>query len=66
MYNISGSSLTTNAQGEATIELEVKSDLTEAQKALLKSGLIVTVTDNSGKAGQVKLIGKDVQSIFSE
>lgn len=60
VYNISGSSLTTNAQGEATIDLEVKSDLTQAQKDLLSRGLVVTVKDTSGKTGTVSLIGKEV------
>lgn len=61
VFNISGSSLKTNAQGEATIELEIKSNLTESQKTALKNGLKITVTEPTSKISEaITIKGEEV------
>lgn len=63
VYNLSGSTITTDEKGEAVIDLEVKSPLTEAQKQALTSGLNITVTSQNGKRGDIKLAAKAVNEV---
>ena len=61
VFNITGSSVVTDDKGEATIELEVKSDLTQPQKDELAKGLKVTVTEPNAKtSGELSLTGEKV------
>ena len=63
VYNLSGSTIITDEKGEAVIDLEVKSPLTEAQKQALTSGLNITVTSQNGKRGDIKLAAKAVNEV---
>ncbi|MCM3603728.1 hypothetical protein M3175_23960, partial [Robertmurraya korlensis] len=63
VYNLSGSTITTDEKGEAVIDLEVKSPLTEAQKQALTSGLNITVTSQNGKQGDIKLAAKAANEV---
>ena len=63
VYNLSGSTITTDEKGEAVIDLEVKSPLTDAQKQALTSGLNITVTSQNGKRGDIKLAAKAVNEV---
>ena len=58
VYNITGSTVKTNEKGEAVIDLEIKSDLTNAQKDTLRDGLTITVNSTNGKTGQLTLKGQ--------
>ena len=63
VYNLSGSTITTDEKGEAVIDLEVKSPLTDAQKQALTSGLNITVTSQNGKQGDIKLAAKAANEV---
>lgn len=65
VYNITGSTITTDSKGEATLTLQVKSTLTAAQKQALANGLIVNVTSANGKTGQIKLTAKAVNDVVA-
>lgn len=65
VYNITGSTITTDSKGEATLTLQVKSTLTAAQKQALANGLILNVTSANGKTGQIKLTAKSVNDVVA-
>ncbi|MBW4009402.1 hypothetical protein HG532_05105 [Moraxella osloensis] len=65
VYNITGSTITTDTKGEATLTLQVKSTLTTAQKQALANGLVVNVTSANGKTGQIKLTAKSVNDVVA-
>lgn len=60
VYNNSNSIITTLANGEATVELEVKTDLTTAQKNDLKNdGIKITVSDVNGTEKTLQIKGEE-------
>jgi hypothetical protein len=60
VYNNSNSIITTLANGEATVELEVKTDLTTAQKNDLKTnGIKITVSDVNGTEKTLQIKGEE-------
>ncbi|NOX78678.1 MAG: hypothetical protein GXP20_07405, partial [Gammaproteobacteria bacterium] len=63
VYNITGSTITTDSKGEAIFNLQIKSALTAAQKQALANGLVVDITAANGKTGQIKLSAKAVNDI---
>ncbi len=60
--NLSGSTVTTNEKGEATLQLEVKS-LTEAQKTALRNGFIINATANNKPAKPLTMKLSEVNSV---
>ena len=63
VYNITGSTITTDSKGEAIFNLQIKSALTAAQKQALANGLVVDITAANGKTGQIKLSAKAVNDV---
>ena len=63
VYNITGSTITTDSKGEAIFNLQIKSALTAAQKQALANGLVVDITAPNGKNGQIKLSAKAVNDV---
>ena len=63
VFNISGTVIKTNEKGEASIDLEVKSFLTQDQRDYLQKGLTVKVTTPSGATGEITLQAKAVNEV---
>ncbi|MCG8147982.1 hypothetical protein H9W84_07545 [Moraxella sp. PS-22] len=63
VYNITGSTITTDSKGEAIFNLQIKSALTAAQKQALANGLVVDITAANGKTSQIKLSAKAVNDV---
>nr|WP_313092628.1 hypothetical protein [Moraxella sp. CTOTU48268] len=63
VYNITGSTITTDSKGEAIFNLQIKSALTAAQKQALANGLVVDITAANGKTSQLKLSAKAVNDV---
>lgn len=63
VYNITGSTITTDSKGEAIFNLQIKSALTAAQKQALADGLVVDITAANGKPGKIKLSTKAVNDV---
>lgn len=64
VYNITGSTITTDSKGEAIFNLQIKSALTAAQKQALANGLVVDITAANGKTSQIKLSAKAVNDVI--
>ncbi|MCP5916748.1 hypothetical protein NL317_32505, partial [Klebsiella pneumoniae] len=61
---LSGSTVTTDAQGKATINLEIASLTSDQRNYLLANGLVVNATvPNGTKINPLKLTAKQVTSV---